>query len=52
MAAVSLFWNTNMVAVTFCENAVLVRPALALEIISHYKIQTEKSKERIIWLRV
>ena len=35
MASVSLFWNTNMVAVTFCENAVLVRPALALEIISH-----------------
>ena len=28
MAAVSLFWNTNMAAVTSCENALYLRPRL------------------------
>ena len=25
MAAISLFWNTNMAAVTSCENALVIR---------------------------
>ena len=33
MAAVSLFWNTNMASVTSCENALLVILTLHLRLV-------------------
>jgi len=40
MAAVSLFWNTNMAAVTSCENALLSKYGKAASEFQHYDSYT------------